>query len=95
MTRGQAITEKLERAFAPVELRVIDDSARHAGHAGVVESGGGGETHFDVTIVSERFAGLTRVERQRRVYAELAGEFQGGLHALTLKALTPAEQPAS
>ena len=94
MARGDAIREKLTNAFAPVELRVVDDSARHAGHAGAMTSGRGpaGETHYDVVIVSDRFAGLTRVERQRRVYAELAEEFRGGLHALTLKALTPSEQ---
>lgn len=88
MAMAQTINDKLARAFAPTELRVSDESARHEGHAGARP---GGETHFDVRIVSAQFAGLTRVERQRRVYAELAAEFHAGLHALSLKALTPDE----
>ena len=50
-----------------------------------------GETHFIVRIVSAAFDGLSRVERQRRVYAALAEELQGPVHALSLTALTPAE----
>lgn len=88
MAMAQNITDKLTNAFAPAHLRVTDESARHAGHAGARE---GGESHFDVQIVSAQFAGLSRVERQRRVYAELAAEFAAGLHALSLKALTPDE----
>jgi BolA protein len=88
MARKDAIAEKLMRAFAPADLRVVDDSARHAGHAGASPAG---ETHFDVYIVSGHFTGLSRVERQRRIHAELAEEFRQGLHALTLKALTPDE----
>ena len=89
---AQNIHDKLTQSFAPEHLRVSDESANHAGHAGVLESGRSGETHFHVLIVSARFAGLSRVERQRRVYAELAEEFRGGLHALSLTALTPDEQ---
>jgi BolA family transcriptional regulator, general stress-responsive regulator len=88
MTVADAIREKLTAAFAPSQLAVRDESALHEGHAGHKP---GGETHFNVRIVSEAFAGLSRVERQRRIYAALDAEFQAGLHALSLKAQTPAE----
>jgi BolA protein len=88
MAVADPIRQKLTAAFAPEALTVTDESARHAGHAGASP---GGETHFDVHIVSGQFSGLTRVERQRRVYAALETEFRGGLHALSLKTLTPAE----
>jgi len=88
MTTADAIREKLTAAFAPAALDVVDDSARHEGHSG---SRPGGETHFSVRIVSDAFEGLTRVERQRRVYAALAGELKTQVHALSLTTLTPAE----
>ncbi len=88
MAVAENIRSKLTAAFAPLELTVTDESARHAGHAG---HRAGGESHFDVRVVSAQFEGLTRVERQRRIYAALDDEFRGGLHALALKALTPAE----
>ena len=79
---------KLERGFSPERLEIVDDSARHAGHSG---SRPGGESHFNVTIVSPAFAGVGRVERQRRVYGVLAEELAGPVHALSLKALAPGE----
>ena len=82
------ISQKLEAAFAPVSLTVRDDSARHAGHEGARE---GGESHFDVAMVSDAFNGLSRVERQRRVNAVLAEELAGPVHALSLKLRTPGE----
>jgi len=86
------IQEKLTAAFAPAMLVVQDDSAKHAGHAGATrEDGSVGETHFSVRIVADDFAGLSRVERQRRVYAVLAEEMAGSVHALSLTALSPAE----
>ena len=89
MTVAETIREKLTSAFAPAELVVDDESAKHAGHTGARP---GGETHFNVRIVSETFAGLSRVERQRRVYAALARELRpDGIHALSLTTLTPAE----
>jgi BolA protein len=88
MTVTDSIKQKLTSAFAPLELEVQDESARHEGHAGHKP---GGETHFDVHIVSEAFAGLSRVERQRRIYVALDAEFRAGLHALSLKVQTPAE----
>ncbi|MGQ0675869.1 MAG: BolA family protein [Rhodospirillales bacterium] len=85
------IAEKLTRALAPTRLRVHDDSARHRGHAG---ARAGGESHFQVEIVSARFAGLSRVARQRLVYRAVAEELAGGVHALELKTLTPEEDRA-
>ncbi len=72
----------------PVALDVVDDSAKHAGHAG---ARAGGQTHYNVTVVSPRFEGLNRVARHRLVNDALAAEFDSGLHALSLVLKTPAE----
>ena len=88
MTMADAIRTKLTAAFAPGALEVLDESAKHAGHSGARP---GGETHFNVRIVSKAFEGLSRVERQRRVYATLAEELKARVHALSLTTLTPAE----
>jgi BolA protein len=66
----------------------VDDSARHAGHAGAAP---GGETHFTLKIISERFSGLSRVARSRAVHETLGEEFQTGLHALSLELRSPGE----
>ena len=84
----ESIHNKLEREFRPVRLEVVDDSARHAGHAG---SRPGGESHFNVTIVAEAFRGAAKVARQRMVYRALAEELSGPVHALSVKALAPDE----
>jgi len=89
MTVADTIRRKLEAAFSPSELVVDDESAKHAGHSGARP---GGETHFAVRVVSESFAGASRIERQRRVYAVLADEMKPNrIHALSLTTLTPAE----
>jgi BolA protein len=85
---ADSLRKKFEAAFAPVELTIQDESSRHAGHSGARE---GGESHFRVRIVSASFEGLSRVERQRRVYAAAAEEIAAGLHALALTTLTPQE----
>ncbi|GAB4182992.1 MAG: BolA family transcriptional regulator [Thalassobaculales bacterium] len=85
---SQAIAAKLTAALAPQRLEVEDDSARHAGHAGHRP---GGETHFNVSIVSARFAGLSRLERQRLVHRILADELAGPVHALSIRARAPGE----
>ena len=84
-----SIREKLAQAFAPAELQVVNDSHRHAGHH---SSPGTGESHFSVTVVSEAFAGKSRLERHRMVNAALAEELAGRLHALSVSALTPEER---
>lgn len=87
-TRAERIEARLRAALAPQRLEVADDSHRHAGHAGARPEG---ETHYRVLVVSERFAGLSRVDRQRLVNEALRDEFASGLHALQLSTRTPAE----
>ena len=84
--RRTRIEEILTEAFAPVSLSIVDDSAKHAGHAGAAP---GGETHYSVEIVAESFDGLSRVQVQRAVMMVLQKEFDSGLHALALKAAAP------
>jgi BolA protein len=86
MRVADRIRQKLQVALAPLELDVIDDSARHAGHAGARPEG---ETHFRVRVVSRAFAGMTRVARQRRVHEILADELRTRVHALSIDAKTP------
>jgi BolA protein len=88
MGAADVIAQKLTAAFAPAELSIADESGMHTGHAG---SRPGGETHFNVRIVSSVFEGLSRVERQRRVYAALSDQLESQIHALSLTTLTPAE----
>ena len=92
MTVADTMRDKLTVAFAPSFLVVQDDSARHAGHSGATRTDGSqGETHFSVRIVSAQFTGLSRVERQRRIYDVLSAELSDRVHALSLTALSPAE----
>ena len=88
-SRAERIRTTLQAAFAPAEVTVTDDSARHAGHAGARP---GGETHYSVAVVSPAFAGQSRVARSRAVHEALAGEFTSGLHALALRLQTPEER---
>ena len=83
MTRSQRIHHSLTQAFSPSVLEIIDDSDKHAGHAGARP---GGETHYTVKIASADFGGLTRVAMQRAVMHALQEEFDSGLHALSIKA---------
>lgn len=85
---AETIREKLNQAFAPDSLEVQDDSARHHGHAGAAP---GGESHFNVVIEAAAFKGMGRVARQRAVYAALAEELAGPVHALSVKALASGE----
>jgi stress-induced morphogen len=88
MTRAQRMEAVLQAAFSPASLEIVDESAMHAGHAGARP---GGETHYQVTMVADTFEGLSRVDRQRRVNEVLATEFDGGLHALSLRLKAPSE----
>ena len=81
MTVTEEIRLKLEEAFAPTALSVVDDSEKHRGHAGYQE---GGESHFNVRMVSVKLNGLSRVAAQRAVYAALKEELAGPIHALAL-----------
>jgi BolA protein len=88
MSVADTIRRKLTGRFAPTRLDIIDESHRHAGHAGARPEG---ETHFAVTIVSDAFGGQSRVARQRLVYQVLAEELATRVHALSLTTLTPQE----
>ena len=83
--RVAQIRSRLEAELAPEELEVVDDSHRHAGHAGARD----GRGHFQVRILSRRFAGKRTVERHRMVYAALGSLMQTDIHALGLVALSP------
>ena len=88
MSAKDDITKKLSEAFVPERLDVIDESHLHEGHMGHRP---GGETHFRVHIVSPAFEGKSRIDRHRMVNATLAAELAGSVHALAVKAQTPAE----
>jgi BolA protein len=91
-SRAARLEAVLATAFAPILLQVEDDSARHAGHAGAQP---GGQTHFNVLLVSAAFDGLPRVARSRAVHAVLTAEFADGMHALSLSLRTPQEHAAT
>lgn len=82
------ITEKLTQALTPAHLEVIDESHLHAGHSGTRPEG---ETHFRLRIVASAFAGLSRLQRQRKVMELLSEELQGPVHALAMRLKTPEE----
>lgn len=83
------IEAKLRAEFAPTLLQLGDDSAAHAGHAG--NPSGQGVSHISILIVSEKFAGLSRLERSRAVHAAIDSEIKM-IHAITqMKTLTPGE----
>ena len=88
MRVAQAIENKLSKELTPARLEIENDSARHHGHAGARPEG---ESHFNVTVVSAKFEGMSRIERQRLVYRLLAEEMKTDIHALALTTLTPAE----
>ncbi|RFC64256.1 BolA family transcriptional regulator [Fulvimarina endophytica] len=96
MTVKSTIEEKLTTAFEPESLAVIDESHLHAGHHHADSShheafDGSGETHFRVRIVSARFAGESRIARQRAINKLLADELNSGVHALAIEARAPGE----
>lgn len=87
-TIADEIEALLSAAFAPTQLTVINDSAKHRGHAG---DDGTGESHFTVEIESPAFAGIARLQRQRMVNAAL-GDIPGQrVHALAIKVRAPGE----
>jgi len=88
MRVADTIAERLTAAFAPVTLRVVDESHQHEGHAGHRP---GGETHFNVHIVANAFKGKSRIERHRMINEALLDELRGGVHALAIQALAPGE----
>jgi BolA protein len=82
---GDVITSKLRSAFGATVVEVEDDSASHAGH-------GASGAHVNVVVVAEAFAGKSPIQRHRMIYAALAEEMTGPIHALAIVAKTPAER---
>jgi BolA protein len=80
------LRETLERELSPVALEIVDDSARHAGHAGAREGG-----HFRVALVSDVFRGRSQIERHRIVYSAVGPLLGVDIHALNIVARTPEE----
>ncbi len=88
MSVADDIRQKLTSTFAPTRLAIVDESDHHRGHAGYRP---GGETHFRVELVAAAFAGKSRVERQRLVYAALGDLMKDQVHALALTVMAPGE----
>ena len=89
---GPIATEMLHRlnsALAPTRIELTDDSEQHRGHGGYNPAG---ESHFSLRVESPAFAGKSRVERQRMVYAALGDLMEGRVHALSIKAMAPGEE---
>lgn len=84
MSVKERITARLEAAFSPDSLTVIDESHQHHGHGGWRE---GGESHFRVRIGAGAFGGKSRLEQHRMINAVLAGELAGPIHALAIEVL--------
>jgi BolA protein len=84
MTLTESIRSKLQKAFAPEILDLENESHQHSGPAN-------GETHFRLILVSPAFEGVARVDRQRQVMALFDEERSRGLHALTMRVMTPSE----
>jgi len=90
---AQKIREKLAAALSAERIVIEDDSARHAGHhhEGGMDGRSGGESHLNLTVVAGAFEGQGRVQRQRVITSLLREELAGPVHALSIRALTPAE----
>lgn len=85
--RTEMIRERLTRSLQPVELEIIDESAKHAGHAGAASGGG----HFIVNIVASAFTDKTLIQRHRLVYDAVDDIMHREIHALSIQAKTPEE----
>lgn len=86
---ADTVLHKLSQAFSPSRLELTNDSDRHRGHAG---HSGSGESHFNLRIEAQAFAGKARVMRQRMVMKVLADELAGPIHALSIVATAPGEE---
>ncbi|MGY6635843.1 MAG: BolA family transcriptional regulator [Erythrobacter sp. SCN 62-14] len=87
-TMAEHMHDLLTAAFAPTRLNIINDSAKHSGHMG---DDGSGESHFTIEIEAAAFAPMNRLARQRAVIAALGDIVGQRVHAVAIKASTPAE----
>ncbi len=83
---GKSLEAKLQAAFAPIALEVIDESSQHQGHA---EARPDGESHFRVRIVAAAFKGKSRVEQHRMINQVLELDLRERVHALAIEAAAP------
>jgi len=86
-SRIDRMTARLKTGLEPERLEIVDDSHRHAGHAGAAD----GRGHFTVLVVSKRFAGLNTLKRHRLVYDIVGDMMTTDIHALSIQALAPGE----
>lgn len=82
MSLEDQIRDKLEVAFAPTRLAVINESHKHAGHSG---DDGSGESHWRVEIASDALSGQSRIAKHRAIHAALGQDVMGRIHALSLQ----------
>lgn len=85
MTYAERIHSKLTQAFSPCDITLTDESHKHAGHSGADPAG---ETHFALTIASDAFDGMNRVQRHQAIYKVLESEMNERVHALRMRVLT-------
>jgi len=88
MDRVAEIKERLERELSPSHIEIIDESHLHAGHAGAASGAG----HFNVTIISDKFSGKSAIQRHRMVYLAVNDLMPSEIHALSINALSQAEE---
>ena len=87
----EKIEQKMKEDLSAVHIEVIDESWKHAGHAGAASGGG----HFTLKVVSDRFEGMPLLDRNRLVFRILETEMKGKIHALSIKAMTSQEWKSS
>lgn len=89
MNRTQRIISILRQELHPTYFQLEDESSRHAEH---IEGSDGTQTHYQLTIESPVFSGVSKVKRHQMIYALLTEEFAGGLHAFAINAYAPGER---
>ena len=90
MALKEQLTQKIEAALSPVYLSIVDETWKHAGHAGAIA----GKGHFTMHLVSEKFEGMMLLDRNRMIFGILKEEMATCIHALSIRAQTPLEWDA-
>ncbi len=85
MDRIAEIKARLERELSPTHIDIVDESHLHAGHAGAASGAG----HFNVTVISDKFAGKSAIQRHRMVYLAVDDLMRSEIHALSIQAQAP------